>query len=703
MTDSANVEIRLVLNDAASAGLSNAQQQAQKISTATEKASAKAAAAAARGAAIQRSAQQRMAQARETLGIRSEKTIQREIQRTEAAYNRLARSGAMSWREQARAAEQMKSRVTQLTNEMGKLTTKQKLMRAGKIAAVGVAGFTAAGVAVKGDVQKTLSADERISRLAMKAYEDRDAAGINAGQDELRDKILAISKASGGTKEQAMDAIDSMLADGMELNDALTALPKALRAGAGTGIDAQEFAKLGTSLSQNMGIAAEDLMKVYNMAAVGGMQGKYEIGDIVRGTPEQSAKAKAAGMTGLEGFADIIAANEAAARATGTPGEAGNAVSGLLSDLTSPRLANKIKQATGLDASKYFAKQREQGFSRISALTNFIDSTLAKDAAYSKYKKEYDAEGTSEERRATLQSLMTGRQGEVVGQFLGRDESRLAMLGILGNRAFYEETRQKAMGGAVDGSGVIDKQFEVASSQDWFKTRQGGESIDSAEQAFTRKFTGLIGMFSEGITKVCGGNEELAGALIVGGKAVLSFAATVAAAALIAGGGKIPGLGKAAAGIKGAAGAAASGVKGAAGAVSGGAGRILATRGAASLGASVASAGLGTAALGLTAAGAAGYGIGTLVNRGINAGISKVAGRDMSFGTWLYEKLNGDKEEEIAKMMAPPAKPPEPQPVEVDARLQVDLAPGLVLKNQTMEANVGKAHMAAGNIRTGAP
>ena len=42
----------------------------------------------------------RMAQARETLGIRSEHRIQQEILRTQAAYQRLANSGTMSWREQ---------------------------------------------------------------------------------------------------------------------------------------------------------------------------------------------------------------------------------------------------------------------------------------------------------------------------------------------------------------------------------------------------------------------------------------------------------------------------------------------------------------------------------------------------------------------------------------------------------------------------
>ena len=78
----------------------------------------------------------KMAKAREQLGVRPEREIQREIKLTEAAYGRLARSGAMSFNEQRRAAAAMRSEVTRLTNEMGKLTGMQKTLRAAKFAAL---------------------------------------------------------------------------------------------------------------------------------------------------------------------------------------------------------------------------------------------------------------------------------------------------------------------------------------------------------------------------------------------------------------------------------------------------------------------------------------------------------------------------------------------------------------------------------------
>ena len=98
----AGVEIVLRTRDDATKGIKAAEREAQKsaekTATATERAAAKAAAAAWRGAAMQRTSYQRMAQAREQLVIRSERTIQREIQRTEAAYNLLRASGTMSFR-----------------------------------------------------------------------------------------------------------------------------------------------------------------------------------------------------------------------------------------------------------------------------------------------------------------------------------------------------------------------------------------------------------------------------------------------------------------------------------------------------------------------------------------------------------------------------------------------------------------------------
>ncbi|KOP35249.1 hypothetical protein AFK69_00055, partial [Xenorhabdus sp. GDc328] len=71
--------------------------------------------------------QARDARARETLGVRAERAIQREITRTIASYNRLARSGTLSIAEQSRAYDAMRQRVAALRNEMQGVSRLAKL------------------------------------------------------------------------------------------------------------------------------------------------------------------------------------------------------------------------------------------------------------------------------------------------------------------------------------------------------------------------------------------------------------------------------------------------------------------------------------------------------------------------------------------------------------------------------------------------
>lgn len=66
----------------------------------------------------------------------------------------------------------------------------------------------------------------------------------------------------------------------------------------------------------------------------------------------------------------------------------------------------------------------------------------------------------------------------------------------------------------------------------------------------------------------------------------------------------------------------------------------------------------GTTAAGVTVAGAAGYGFGTLVDKGITAGLTALNdGKERSLGTWLYE-LTHDKPDFLAQTPLPAGVPP---------------------------------------------
>ena len=128
-------ELQITLKEGATAGLKSitqaAETAAKKTSAASVEAANKSFSATENLVSKSRSAYEKLASARETLGVRPEREIQREIQQTEAAYNRLARSGEASARELARAQDASIAKVRELRMEMGELTKVQKLQAVG--------------------------------------------------------------------------------------------------------------------------------------------------------------------------------------------------------------------------------------------------------------------------------------------------------------------------------------------------------------------------------------------------------------------------------------------------------------------------------------------------------------------------------------------------------------------------------------------
>lgn len=96
----------------------------------------------------------KMGNAREALGIRSEKAIQREIKLTEAAYNRLQRSDQVGAREMGRAFDAMRSKVKGLRQEMEGVTRTQKAWGMAKTGAVIGGGALAGAYALAQPVKR---------------------------------------------------------------------------------------------------------------------------------------------------------------------------------------------------------------------------------------------------------------------------------------------------------------------------------------------------------------------------------------------------------------------------------------------------------------------------------------------------------------------------------------------------------------------
>ena len=187
---------------------------------------------------------QRMASAREQLGVRAERAIQREIQQTEATYKRLANSGTLSAKEQARAYEAMRDKVAGLRREMAGVSQLQRGLAAGaRGVAAGVAGVAAGAYVVGQPVKRTMEYDRRLAMMANTAFAERDVGGRRAGVRELDDAIKRAVREGGGTREGAAETLDNLLASGsMSQKSAVNLLPTLQKYATATGADPNGWA-----------------------------------------------------------------------------------------------------------------------------------------------------------------------------------------------------------------------------------------------------------------------------------------------------------------------------------------------------------------------------------------------------------------------------------------------------------------------------
>lgn len=483
--------------------------------------------------------------AAEVLGLRTEQNIQREIQRTEAAYNRLARSGSMSMREQARAAEAARNKVRELNNEMGKFTLAQKAMRGLQTGAAVAGGAAAAGYVLSKPLGQTMDYSMRLAHMSNTAFNERDTIGKIAGKRELDAGIVSSVRYGGGTRESGAEALNDLISsNAMSGKDALSILPKIIRGATASNSEATDLTQIATKGIKTFGIKKEDVGTAIDMAIVGGQEGSFELRDMAKFLPGQMAAAKGSGMSGLPGLAKLIAANQAAATTAGTNDEAGNNLRNLLLKINSKDTANDAKKL-GIDLSGSIAAARGKGMDSLDAFNVIVDQVIGKDKNYQALEAKLKT-ATGAERKSVLESQAAILEGSAIGQIVQDQQALLALVGIRGNRDYMAGVEKKSLAqkDAQPGQGAADKNFPVIAQEAGFKIQQAANEKIFATQTAFENLTPIIGSVADKFTEFAQELPNLTAGLVAATTALAALVAAAGAAGLVSmmGGGKGGGI-----------------------------------------------------------------------------------------------------------------------------------------------------------------
>ncbi|ELW9538410.1 phage tail tape measure protein [Acinetobacter baumannii] len=434
----------------------------------------------------------------------------------------------------AKQVEQSSKRTHQSTRETMSLWQKGTAVAGGAMAG---------GMYISNALQKPRDYDQQLTYIAATATggQGMTPEARLAARSQLNEYIKAAVRGGGGTREDAAEAANTLIASGKyELNNVAPALNTAVKTAFATGASATDAASLTTRM-QEFGLT--DLQRGHDIAVRGGQLGSFEYKDQAKWLAQQMGLARAAGYSGERGFVELVAMNQIAMKTAATPDAAGNNMVGLLQKLSSAEfskaIADAVKTKKGdptksdgkkkpsqvFDWSTYAIQQREQGVYGVEAFVKLLERQLAGNAQYTKLQKQA-ASSDSAARKAALEDMSNIAMGSEIGNIIADQQALMAALSVVYNKDTLNDLRKQL----PNASGTVAADFDMVSRTEWAKDQAMNQEKLFAQSKAYDAISESLGGLKDTITKSAAENENLAGvtygaAVAVGGLALAAGAA----------------------------------------------------------------------------------------------------------------------------------------------------------------------------------
>jgi Phage-related minor tail protein len=372
-------EIHLQLRDSATVGLKSVAAAAANLSSQSAKVAADHAgrAVTANEAMVSKSrtAFEKLASARESLGIRSEQAVRREIQLTEAAYNRLARSGIASAQELARAQDASIAKVRMLRHEMGEA---DKAQRSFGVSAGAVTATVGAYMLAKPAVTRAMDYDHTVAGLTNTMFNDRDVTGRESGKGEIKAAIAAALKTGGGTREQAAGTLAELMGSGeFSKDEAYKVLGTIQKGSTASGADSGALANIALA-AKRMGVPIAEMDKVISKSIRAGELGGFELGDMAKHLPDVLSNARNQGLHGMKGLESVLVSLQSSVLTAGTKDAAAINLNNIFSKLDAQETAGSFKKH-GIDLSTEYVKGAIRGEDKMTTFARLTEQVVNQD------------------------------------------------------------------------------------------------------------------------------------------------------------------------------------------------------------------------------------------------------------------------------------------------------------------------------------
>lgn len=365
-------------------------------------------------------------------------------------------------------------------------------------AAVGAAGI---GVALGASIRTAARFESVLSDIGKTA---------NVGDAELKKLGAQILQLSGRNitnlaPEKLAAGIQDLVAQGLELNDAVASMEALGKVATATNSDLLDVTKTGFQLQNALKIRPTELKATFDALAFAGKQGAFELRDMAQFMPTIAAAAGTLGITGKQGAISLAAMMQMVRKDAPDAGQAATRMTDAMLKMTAPDAVKNFKEF-GVNIEQVLKDAKAKG-------VNPMEAALAQ-----------------------LQRV-TGGDVFKLSQIFGDKEAKLALMSLMKYRKEYEKLKADAGGAAA--AGTVDKDFQrslatfqgtLASFQN--STQRLGVAVGNSLLPPLTRLAEFITPLVEGFASFAASNPRIAtGIVLIGG----ALAGLVLALPIIAG------------------------------------------------------------------------------------------------------------------------------------------------------------------------
>ncbi len=477
-----------------------------------------------------------VARARETLGIRSENAVQQEIEQTRTAYDRLKRSGVASQNELRRASEQTKQRIKELNAELGRSSFGDKAASVGR-GLIGVGAGVAAGAMVTAPkMMQAADYDMALARVADTGYSGGTIEEKTKGKEKVHQAIKSSITQYGGTKEDALSAINELMAQGkVKVEEALELLPVIQKNATATGASSHELTNMVNSML-GAGIKKEEIQIALDYMNASGKAGGFELKDMAQYFPQLLAS------SGVDNLDDLKKMGVQLQQVYGVSGGASETATNLTNFYSKVKASSTAKNIENIeftdqngkkkiiDMSKSMQHYIKQGQNASEALLSIIGDVLENDTEYQGLLKQYHS-AQNGEKKALMKKVYKYVEGTKVAEIMPDLQAGLSVYGMLNDTQGAENVNQQYK--IAEKGNYNQESFNWISKQNGFTFQVTKNINEMAQLENFQKVNDMAAEVAKRYSEFAQDFPNLHSALVASTDAVWAFGAALAASSVL--------------------------------------------------------------------------------------------------------------------------------------------------------------------------